>query len=398
MAKTIVINETGGDQIHFFRGILVQSLIKTGLGYEDAYALAQEIREQLKDVEQINKDELFAVVSEQLQNSHGKDARKAYENMPQHESEIVVHFPQRDERFSVGILTRSLEACAIPTEEARKGAMGVYEILQQESYREVDHHDLRQIVYTCLEQRSGKKTANKYLSWRQFESSGKTLILLVGGVTGSGKSTLSAELAYRLDIAGMQSTDMMREIIRSYFPSQVIPTLLHSSFAAWRGLPVPVASERKEVGSPVITGFLSQINTMQPALEAAISRAVVESRDLILEGVHVLPTHLAMEDVSDHAVVIPMMLATTNRDTLRKRYKSRARDNAARKGEKYLNHMDDIWELQSYLLDEADRAGIPIIANHTVDETIIEVLGIISKTIVKLFPVESEKNSSKNSI
>jgi len=391
MAKTIVINETEGDKMPFFRGILVQSLIKTGLGYDDAYALAQEIREQLKDVEQISSDDLFAVVSEQLQKLHGKDVRKAYENKPQHESEIVVHYPQRDERFSVGILTHSLEACAIPTELARKGAMGVYEILQQESSREIDHHDLRQMVYTCLEQRAGKKTANKYLSWRQFESSGKTLILLVGGVTGSGKSTLSAELAYRLDIAGMQSTDMMREIIRSYLPRQVIPTLMHSSFAAWRGLPFPVASERKEVGSPVITGFLSQINTMQPALEAAISRAVVESRDLILEGVHVLPTHLAMEDVSDQAVVIPMMLATTNRDGLRKRYKSRARDNAARKGEKYINHMDEIWELQSYLLDEADRAGIPIIANRTVEETIYEVLGIIGKTMVKLFPVESEK-------
>jgi len=189
----------------------------------------------------------------------------------------------------------------------------------------------------------------------------------------------------------MQSTDMMREIIRSYLPRQVIPTLMHSSFAAWRGLPFPVASERKEVGSPVITGFLSQINTMQPALEAAISRAVVESRDLILEGVHVLPTHLAMEDVSDQAVVIPMMLATTNRDGLRKRYKSRARDNDARKGEKYIKHMDELWELQSYLLDEADRAGIPIIANRTVEETIYEVLGIIGKTMVKLFPVESEK-------
>jgi len=391
MAKTIVINEAGGDRIPFFRGILVQSLVKTGLGYEDAYALALEMREQLRDQEQISKQELFLQVTELLQKQYGKDAAAAYQNKPQHESDIVVHLPQRDERFSVGILTRSLEACAIPTEVARNGALGVYEVLLQEGCREIEHHELRKIIYECLEQRAGKKVARRYLSWRQFENSGKTLILLVGGVTGSGKSTLSAELAYRLDIAGMQSTDMMREIIRSYLPRQVIPTLMHSSFAAWRGLPFPVASERKEVGSPVITGFLSQINTMQPALEAAISRAVVESRDLILEGVHVLPTHLAMEDVSDQAVVIPMMLATTNRDGLRKRYKSRARDNDARKGEKYIKHMDELWELQSYLLDEADRAGIPIIANRTVEETIYEVLGIIGKTMVKLFPVESEK-------
>jgi 2-phosphoglycerate kinase len=392
MAKTIVTNEITGDQIPFFRGILVQSLIKTGLGYDEAYTLAQEVRDKLKDIEEVSRHDLIKLVVNLLQEHHGEAVRSVYENKPQHESDIVVHLPQRDERFSVGILTHSLEACAIPSEIARKSAMAVSESLQQENYLEIDHRELRGKIYSCLVQHAGKKTANRYLSWREFENSGKTLILLVGGVTGSGKSTLSAELAYRLDIAGMQSTDMMREIIRSYLPSQVIPTLMHSSFAAWRGLPFPRDQERKEVDSPVITGFLSQINTMQPALEAAIARAVVESQHLILEGVHVLPTHLAMQHVSDEVVVIPMMLATTNRDNLRKRFKKRARDSAVRKADKYLDHMDDIWELQSYLLDEADRAGIPIIADQTVEETISEVLGIISKTIVKLFPVAGDKH------
>ncbi len=394
MAKTIVTNEATGDQIPFFRGILVQSLVKTGLGYEEAYTLAQEVRERLKDIEEVSRYDLINLVANLLQEHHGDDVRNIYENKPQHESDIVVHLPQRDERFSVGILTHSLEACAIPSDVARKSAMGVSEALQQDNYLEIDHTELREVIYNCLIKTAGKKTANRYLSWREFENSGKTLILLVGGVTGSGKSTLSAELAYRLDIAGMQSTDMMREIIRSYLPSQVIPTLMHSSFAAWRGLPFPGKLERKEVDSPVITGFLSQINTMQPALEAAISRAVVESQHLILEGVHVLPTHLAMQDVGDDVVVIPMMLATTNRDSLRKRFKKRARDSAERRASKYLDHMDDIWELQSYLLDEADGAGIPIIADQTVEETITEVLGIISKTIVKLFPVESDKQKN----
>jgi len=398
MAKTIVTNETTGDQIPFFRGILVQSLVKTGLEYDDAYTIAQEAREKLKEIEEVSSYDLIKLVASLLEEHHGADLRAIYENKPQHESDIVVHYQHRDERFSVGILTRSLEACAIPTDMARKGATGVYETLQQENYREIGHDELRLIIYNCLVLHAGRKAANRYLSWREFENSGKTLILLVGGVTGSGKSTLSAELAYRLDIAGMQSTDMTREIIRSYLPSQVIPTLMHSSFSAWRGLPFPRKLERRprklerrEVDSPIIIGFLSQINTMQPALEATISRAVVESQHLILEGVHVLPTHLAMEDVGDDVISIPMMLATTNRDSLRKRFKKRARDSAERKADKYLDHMDDIWELQSYLLDEADRAGIPIIASQSVEDTIVEVLGIISKTIVKLFPMDGAK-------
>ncbi len=391
MAKTIVINKDGGDKIPFFRGILVQSLIKAGLTYIDAYTLSQEIRDRLKDVEQISKHDLFLLVADLLECEHGGDARRAYENKPLLDTDIIVHSPLRSDRFSVGILTHSLEACAISTEIARKGAIGVHESLLSDGVKEIDHSDLRKIIYGCLKEYAGVETANRYLSWREFENSGKTLILLIGGVTGSGKSTVSAELAYRLDIAGIQSTDMMREIIRSYLPSQAIPTLMHSSFAAWRGLPFPRQLQRKEVDSPVITGFLSQINTMQPALEAAISRASLESQHLILEGVHVLPTHISMKDVSSDVIVIPLMLATMDKASLRKRFKARARISAERKAEKYLNHIDDIWELQSYLLNEADRVGIPIVANQAIGDTISEVLGIISDTIIKFFPVESDK-------
>lgn len=396
MAKTIVIGDDREDQIPFFRGILVHSLTKAGLAYDDAYDLSRTVRVQLKDVEQISKQDLFALVSGLLQSKHGEDARNAYENKPKHESDIIVHSPQCNDRFSVGILTHSLEACAIPTEIARKGAAGVHATLQQRGYREIDHQVLRQIVYESLLKYAGKKEAVRYLSWRRFENSGKTLILLIGGVTGSGKSTLSAELAYRLNIVGMQSTDMMREIIRSYLPSQVIPTLMHSSFSAWRGLPSPRTLQQKEVDSPVITGFLSQMNIMKPAMEAAISRAILESQHLILEGVHVLPSHLSMKDKHRDVIVIPIMLATTNRDSLRKRFKNRARDNAKRKADRYINHMDEIWELQSYLLNEADLAATHIIANQSMEETIGEVLEVISNTIIKLFPVEDAVQNIKN--
>ena len=391
MAKTIVISRDGEDQIPFFRGILVQSLIKSGLPYIDAYTLSQDVRDKLKELEQISKHDLLLLVADMLEAKHGADARAAYENKPLLDTDIIVHSPVRSDRFSIGILTHSLEACAISSEVARKGAISVHETLLNEGVKEIEHSKLRKIIFSCLKESAGIETANRYLSWREFENSGKTLILLVGGVTGSGKSTLSAELAYRLDIAGIQSTDMMREIIRSYLPSQVIPTLMHSSFAAWRGLPFPRQLQRKEVDSPVITGFLSQINTMQPALEAAISRASLESQHLILEGVHVLPTHLSMKDVSGDVIVIPMMLATMDKSSLRKRFKARARVSEERKAEKYLNHIDDIWELQSYLLDEADRVGIPIIANQAIEETISEVLKIISDTIIKFFPAEAAK-------
>jgi 2-phosphoglycerate kinase len=119
MAKTIVVNKSGEDQIPFFRGILVQSLIKAGLAYVDAYELSREVRDTLKDVEEIAQHDLFLLVADLLEKRHGADARSAYENKPLLDTDIIVHSPMRSDRFSVGILTHSLEACAIPTEIAR---------------------------------------------------------------------------------------------------------------------------------------------------------------------------------------------------------------------------------------------------------------------------------------
>ena len=246
------------------------------------------------------------------------------------------------------------------------------------------------MIYRCLVDHYSRDTANRYLSWRRFEESERTLILLIGGVTGSGKSTISSELSYRLDIAGMQSTDMMREIIRSYLPPQAVPTLMYSSFEAWRGLPFPRERQNEELENPVVTGFLSQLNALKPALEATVTRALKEQQDIILEGVHIVPTLRDLLPRESDAVVVPIMLATTKKELLRQNLRRRGREKSTRKAGHYLDHMEDIWELQSYLLNEADEAGIPIIANPSIEDSITEILDIIGGKITKQFPVEKD--------
>jgi 2-phosphoglycerate kinase len=101
-----------------------------------------------------------------------------------------------------------------------------------------------------------------------------------------------------LDIVRTQSTDMMREIIRCYLVPHVAPTLGYSSFDAWRGLP-QVEGSAASAQDPVIAGFLAQFGTVRVALEATIVRAVKERTDLIVDGVHVMPTYLGPGGVAD---------------------------------------------------------------------------------------------------
>ncbi|MDX2476362.1 MAG: hypothetical protein QNL05_03245, partial [Gammaproteobacteria bacterium] len=53
--------------------------------------------------------------------------------------------------------------------------------------------------------------------------------------------------------------------------------------------------------------------------------------------------------------------------------------------------LEDIWELQSWLLDEADKAGIPIIENWNVEDTVRAVLDLVIGELMKSFPPQPDE-------
>lgn len=368
----------------------MQSLVNTGLTFDEAYDLARTVRNELQERQEIPGTELKARIAELLEERHGSQKRKRYETGPGSKSGIIVHTPTRSMPFSVGILAHSLETCAISPEMAMQGARKVLANLTKTGHREIDHKALRRVIYRCLQAHCSSQAADRYLSWRRFENSNIPMIILIGGATGSGKSTISSELAYRLDVTRHQSTDMMREIIRSYLSPQMVPTLAYSSFEAWRGLPASV-EESGPNGHPMVAGFLSQLGTMKLAMKATIDRAIKERHHLILEGVHVVPTELNLEVQKDEAVIIPIMLASMQKKLLHKQLKRRGREKNRRQASHYLEHLEDIWELQSWLLDEADKAGIPIIENGGTEDSVRAALDIIIGVLAKHFPPQPDE-------
>ncbi len=391
MAKLVVVKEPEGDRSPFLRGILVQSLVSAGLGFDDAYALAQLLRNELHGRQEITSTELKQRVASLLEEKHGNLQCRQYETRPRTEPGIIVHTPTRSMPFSVGILAHSLETCAIPPETAMQGARDVLASLRRTGHQEIDHKALRRVIYRCLLDHCSRHSAERYLSWRRFENSGRPLIILIGGVTGSGKSTISSELAFRLDITRHQSTDMMREIIRSYLSPQMVPTLEYSSFEAWRGLPAS-DDTREDDNHPVIAGYLSQLAAMKLAMQATIARAVEEQHHLILEGVHVAPEDMAIDVKPGGAVVIPIMLASMKKEMLCRQLQRRGRDSRARQTSRYSDSIDDIWELQSWLLNEADRAGITIIENWHIEESVRTALDLVIGELMKHFPPHPDES------
>jgi 2-phosphoglycerate kinase len=224
-----------------------------------------------------------------------------------------------------------------------------------------------------------------------FVNSGRPLIILLGGTPGSGKSTIAADIASRLNIVRTQSTDMLREVMRSIISSKVQPLLHRSSFSAWTLLSNSNSKDEAYIEALLIEGFSRQVDILSGAIEAVIQRAVRESVSLIVEGVHLHPAGTyALTDLGD-ALVVPVMLGVPSSKALRSRISGRSSLAPQRRATHYLEHFDSIWKLQSYLLAESDQAGVPIIINTNREHVFREVMLTTIHTLAQDFDKSADE-------
>lgn len=386
MAKRVVITKHG-DDIPFLRGILVKSLVRTGMTFEDAYEIAQQVRDSLDDDFEISCDELAGLTANLIEEKHGSSMRVVYETCPSVTTDsVIVSTSTNDIPFSVATLASRLESYGINLGVAFDTAQTVLQQLNADGYRFVPNTDLNILVYRCLKEHHGQEAADVFVSWRAFRDSGKSLVLLIGGVTGVGKSTVSHEICYRLDITQVQSTDLMREIVRTYLSPPVVPMLQHSSFEAWKSIPNTRSKKGFFTKSvPVIEGFLSQLEVLKPALLSSIERAMQEQNHMIIEGIHIVPDEIDLSFAQESMITIPVMLANTSKSALKKQLTRRGKEQTSRPAKRYVENLDNIWALQSFLLKRADKADIPIITNKNIKATVSAVIELISATICKEF-------------
>jgi 2-phosphoglycerate kinase len=280
-----------------------------------------------------------------------------------------------------------LETIGLASEEAMEVVTTVYKHLSERYIDQISSRHLGNLTYRYLRQsrRLGPAVAQRWLIWRDHVNSGRPLIYLIGGTAGSGKSTVATMLASHLDIVRTQSTDMLREVMRTMLPRQLLPVLHTSSFAAWSALPGQPGAFTKVPEPLLVHGYRTQADLLSVAIEAVIQRALRERVALILEGVHIHPAFIETLKIDKDAVVVPIMLGILKRKRLQRRISGRSTDVPQRRAERYLKHFEEIWRLQSFLLSEADRANIPIVDNNDRDRVFREIMRITIEILARDF-------------
>jgi 2-phosphoglycerate kinase len=370
-AKTLVADREA--QRPFMRGIMVHSLLGRGMPFEDAYRVAGAVRERLRNRPVITREELRALVSE-LAGAGALDARRE----PARGSDILVSARGRGSPFSKGFLSQSLLAAAIDPSQAFEVAREIEEELLRRGVRQIDRHELRRLAYRAIHDRVGAQAAERYLVWRRYQEPDKPVILLLGGATGAGKTALAQEVAHRLGIAGLVSTDAIRQVMRLTLSKDLVPAIHASSYDAWRTLPDLSGAE-----DPVIEGFRAMAATVGVGVRGMMDRAVAENSSLIIDGVSLVPGLLDLSSYQDRAHVIFLIVATLDPEAFASRFAARAREAAKRPPHRYLENLDAILRIQDYLLELADQCGVPIVDNESFDRSATSIIRHVTETLRK---------------
>lgn len=381
MARLQVYDISEGANVPFMRGILISSLREAGLNIDQAQDLTSKVRDELNHRVEIDTLELRETVANLVEKEFDAGKKSRYLN-PQMSEQVLQVVDQEGQQapFSHDQMIHSLECCGLPRENAIHATKELYRHLLSTQYQMISAGELGRITHAYLTKTLGEDAAERYLVWSDFVHSGQTLLILIGGTPGSGKSTIANSLANRLNIVRTQSTDMLREVMRMMLPKNLLPILHTSSFNVSS---VMTEFARHQPGELLITGYQRQCELLRVPCEAVVNRAVNERVSMILEGVHVDPFLMKQLDDMGELITIPIMLGVLKPKSLRNRIRGRTGQAPQRRSERYLEHFNSIWQLQSYMLSEADNEGIPIITNNDKDKAIREIMTIILDTLAE---------------
>ena len=204
----------------------------------------------------------------------------------------------------------------------------------------------------------------------------RSMIVLLGGTSGSGKSTVASLLASRFGIPTVLSTDSIRHVMRNFMSAEDCPVLFCSTYEA--GSKIKLDEGVKE-SKRIVVGFQQQAAAVQQRLESILEDFYNRGESIVVEGVHLTPDFLtAMVKRFDNCV--PFLIYISNENKHRERFAVRSKYMTLEKRHnKYVQNFSSIRCIQKHLIKKADEYLIPKVDNSNVDKSV----GLVHRTIIR---------------
>jgi len=272
--------------------------------------------------------------------------------------------------YSKGLMARALIAVGVPADAAYQLARRIELDLAERGEHAIDVERLLVLAREVLNDEEGERAVTRLRRLADLQALDVPIIVLIGGSTGTGKSTVAAEVAHRLGITRVASTDFIRQTMRAFFSPEFMPTIHYSSFEAGQAL------DEEVTGDPTVVGFVDQCRHVCVGVDAAIRRALTEGWSMVLEGVHLVPGLLLAE--LDGVLLVHVVIEIADEQVHRMHFYIRdVSTGGIRAMEKYLERIDDIRRVQAHITSRARREGVPVVENANVERTIDQVIELV---------------------
>jgi 2-phosphoglycerate kinase len=295
---------------------------------------------------------------------------------------IVISDEEHQLPYSKGLMAASIMATGLAPARAFHVAERVEERLHATGVQAVTRAELAALTEQVLVEEVGERYAESYAKWQVATRLDRPLVILIGGATGVGKSTIATQLAARLGLTRVIPTDAIREVMRSMFSDEMLPTLHTSSFEAEH---LASRSPLPRSADPAIIGFREQSVAVSVGIRALVRRAIMERTDLILEGAHIAPGFLDLSEFED-AVVVPFVVTVDDEELHRSHFILRAHESRGRASDRYLQNFDNIRKIQRYVKSLAMEHGMPIVPSYNLDATLSQVLELVVTEATRALP------------
>jgi 2-phosphoglycerate kinase len=274
--------------------------------------------------------------------------------------------------YSKGLMARALVSVGVSIEPAYLLAKQVELDLANRDARTVSLERLEELAGEVLGEDEGPLVVARLRRFAALQALDLPILLFVGGATGTGKSTVATEVAHRLGITRVTSTDFIRQTIRAFFSYRSMPSVHHSSFE----------------GDPALISFLDQTRNVLVGVDASIDRALTEAWSMVIEGVHLVPG--LMPAAIEGALVVHVVLEIQNEDVHRTHFHVRdASTGGVRAMDRYLDQLGEIRAIQDYLVERAEKHGVPVIESSNGERATTAVLELVLSSADRLAAVRA---------
>jgi 2-phosphoglycerate kinase len=275
--------------------------------------------------------------------------------------------------YSKGLRASQLMVTGLSPYRAYQVAEQIEERLRARKLSSVTGEELDDLTIDVLSDLAGERYATNFLKWQELKTLKVPLVVLIGGATGVGKSTIATQVAVRLGIVRVVATDAVREVMRALFTSELMPTLYTSSFEADSALREPPARPTDRI----IVGFREQTAAVSVGVHALIQRAAIEGTSVVIEGAHVVPGFLDLGPYEERVLAVPVVITVEDEELHRSHFAVRASDWSSRPYDRYMKGFPNIRRVQKYIKSQALSHDVPVIPNYSLDQALSALIDLV---------------------